>query len=141
MKMFRITRGGFEELLALISPFMHDTDEYAIYSSGSSISKRTKLYVTLRWLAGGSYLDICFAWGIAESTFYSTDHEREILWPTIEAIDEAFVIGLPFHDVDANRLYGSASAAWEEFDTSSSARVFSAKAAVQSAAAPGSILR
>ena len=104
MKMFRMTRGGFEELLALTSPFMHDTAEnFAKYSSGSSVTKRTKLYVTLRWLAGGSHLDICFAWGIAESTFYSTDYERGILWPTIEAIDQAFEIGLPFHDEDELR--------------------------------------
>jgi hypothetical protein len=26
--------------------------------------------VMLRWLAGGSYLDLCFAWGIGFSKFH-----------------------------------------------------------------------
>jgi hypothetical protein len=50
----------------------------------------------LRWLIGGSYLDICFAWGIGHSTFY---HHDGILWPTLEPIDAAYhLIGLPFND-------------------------------------------
>lgn len=94
--MFRMSRDGFEELLLLISPFMHDTDErMAVVSSGSFIAKRTKLFATLRWLAGGSYLDICFAWGISKSAFFSTAFEKGIIWPTIDAIDSAFSIGLP----------------------------------------------
>jgi len=77
--MFRIGREGFENLLELISPFMHDTDEdKATASSGSSITKRTKLYATLRWLAGGSFHYICFAWGISLSAFYSDDIRRGI---------------------------------------------------------------
>jgi hypothetical protein len=53
--------------------------------------------VTLRWLAGGSHIDLCFAWGIGYSTFYS---ERGVLWPAIEAIDEVFHIGLPIDDIE-----------------------------------------
>jgi hypothetical protein len=37
-------------------------------SSRSHISNETKLYCTLRWLSGGSYLDICFAWGVGRKT-------------------------------------------------------------------------
>ncbi len=55
------------------------------------------LTCTLRWLADGSHIDLCFAWGIGYSTFYSN---RGVLWPTIEAIDEAFLIGLPIDDVE-----------------------------------------
>jgi hypothetical protein len=49
-------------------------------------------------LAGGSYVDICFAWGIASSTFYSS---RGALWPTIQAIDRLFDIGFPISDINA----------------------------------------
>jgi hypothetical protein len=43
-------------------------------------------------LAGGSHLDSCFAWGVAHSTFFS---ERGVLWPVIEAINDAFTLGFP----------------------------------------------
>ena len=67
----------------------------ALNSSGGSISLKTKLAVSLRWLAGGSYLGLCFAWGIAMSTFY---HPDGVLWPTLEAIDKAYSMGLPIGD-------------------------------------------
>ena len=65
-------------------------------SSGSPFSSKTRLAVTLRWLAGASHIDLCFAWGIGIGTFYNKD--RGPIWPTIEAIDLAFDIGLPLHD-------------------------------------------
>ena len=37
------------------------------------INIRTKLAITLRWLAGGSYLDICFAFGISQGTFFKNE--------------------------------------------------------------------
>eukprot|EP01036_Dinobryon_divergens_P029172 gene29172-38236_t len=99
--MFRMSRAGFEELFNLIAPFMHDTNEHmAGVSAGSAISKRTKLYATLRWLAGGSYLDICFAWGLSKSAFYSTNCEWGVVWPVVDAIDAAFDIGLPLSNVE-----------------------------------------
>jgi hypothetical protein len=72
-------------------------EQKAMNSSGMPIHAKTRLAFTLRWLAGGSHIDLCFAWGIGYSTFYS---ERGVLWPTIEAIDEAFYIGLPLDDND-----------------------------------------
>jgi hypothetical protein len=100
--MFRMNRASFATLLELISPFLPDGNErMARISSGSAVTKETKLYTTLRFLAGGSFHDICFAWGVAKSTFFSTDEDKGILWPTIEAIDEAFTIGLPVHDIPA----------------------------------------
>lgn len=59
--MFRMNREGFNTLYAKVCPFLHDTnEEMARVSSDSCITKKTKLYATLRWLAGGSSLDICF---------------------------------------------------------------------------------
>jgi hypothetical protein len=97
-RMFRVDRPTFNEILDLISPIMVEQDEQkAMNSSGMPIHAKTHLAVMLRWLAGGSHIDLGFAWGIGHSTFYS---ERGVLWSTIEAINEAFCIGLPLNDND-----------------------------------------
>jgi hypothetical protein len=64
-------------------------------SSGSEIPTATKVAITLRWLAGGSYIDICFAFGIAPGTFY---HDNGVLWGTMKIIDTLFNIHFPFTD-------------------------------------------
>lgn len=97
-RMFRMDRSTFDELLEIITPHLVHRDEVkARNSSGSHIPPKIRLAVTLRWLAGASHLDLCFAWGIAHSTFFS---DRGILWPTIEAIDDSFNIGFPVNDPD-----------------------------------------
>jgi hypothetical protein len=98
-RMFRVDRATFDEILERVSPFVGGTQEQkAINSSGTAIPTKTKLALTLRWLAGASYLDLCFAFGVATSTFY---HPRGVLWPIMEAIDAAFSIGFPFNDANA----------------------------------------
>jgi len=98
-KMFRMTREGFEELLTLVSPHLHQPNQrMASVSSGSHITQRTKLFVTLRYLAGASYLDLIFAWGISKAAFFSSDPVKGVLWPTMEAIDHVLHIGLPVND-------------------------------------------
>ena len=95
-KMFHLRRVVFDFLLSRIAPaFANANVTKAMNSSGSSIPAISRLGVTLRWLAGGSYLDLCFAWGISTSTFY---HENGVLWPTVEALDREFSIGFPFGD-------------------------------------------
>lgn len=68
------------------------------YKIGSSISVEIRLAVTLRWLAGGSHLDICFAYGISVSSFFS---ERGVLWKTLDAIDRRYDLHFPIDDHDA----------------------------------------
>eukprot|EP00600_Ochromonadales_sp_CCMP1393_P011227 CAMPEP_0175017390 /NCGR_PEP_ID=MMETSP0005-20121125/12371_1 /TAXON_ID=420556 /ORGANISM="Ochromonas sp., Strain CCMP1393" /LENGTH=398 /DNA_ID=CAMNT_0016274799 /DNA_START=829 /DNA_END=2026 /DNA_ORIENTATION=+ len=95
-RMFRMKRETFNLLEQMLQPFFDDVDEaQGVAGSGSCISTRTRLACTLRWLAGGIYLDICFAFGVGFSTFY---HERGVLWPTMEALNELFHIGFPFDD-------------------------------------------
>jgi hypothetical protein len=95
-RMFRVDRASFNVILELIEPFMEKRDEQkATNSSGCAISLKTRLAVTLRWLAGGSHLDICFAFGVANSTFFS---HRGVLWPTVMAINEAFTMSFPHND-------------------------------------------
>ncbi len=96
-RMFRVDKETFSELLDCIVPFMQQKNlTKARNSSGSPIVLKARLAVTLRWLAGASYLDLCFAFGIAPSTFY---HPAGVLWPTLEAIDAAFTIGFAFDDI------------------------------------------
>jgi hypothetical protein len=62
----------------------------------------TKLACTLRWLAGGSYSDICFAFGIGSGSFFN---EEGVLWVTMKLIDDAFHISFPFHsDKDLRKM-------------------------------------
>ena len=73
-RMFRMSRTAFNVLLTKINIVIPDKDyssrRQAINSSGSPITNRTKLAVALSFLAGGSYLDITFAFGISKSSFY-----------------------------------------------------------------------
>ena len=58
-RMFRVDRYTFEEILEKISPFLDEkNDQKAINSSGSPVTNKTRLTVTLRWLAGGKWWDI-----------------------------------------------------------------------------------
>ena len=70
-RMFRLTRFAFDGLLEKNSPsikkengLLHNHDPSVV------ISPRTRLACALRWLAGGSYIDICFAFGIPDGTFF-----------------------------------------------------------------------
>jgi len=60
-RMFRVDRNTFDYILRKIEPLLSRNEVKAINSSGEVVTARTRLAVSLRWLAGGSYLDICFA--------------------------------------------------------------------------------
>jgi hypothetical protein len=94
-RMFRVDVDSFDELVRLLDPVLKKNEDFAILSSGSVISTATRLAVTLRWLAGGSYIDLCFAWGVSKTSFYS---HRGILWPTVHALDNLLTLGLPLND-------------------------------------------
>jgi hypothetical protein len=100
-KTFRINRENFEILLGLVNPFMHTANaEMARRSSGSSISNRAKLYVTLRYLAGASFHDLTSMYQVSKTAIFSTDPEKGIIWPTIDAIlaVPSLQIKLPIND-------------------------------------------
>jgi DDE superfamily endonuclease len=97
-RMFRMSRFAFDNLEHLITDSIRDRNRsHAINSSNSNISVKTKLACALRWMAGGSYIDICFEFGISPGSFYQEDG---VLWETLYAIDSCFKIGFPFHDND-----------------------------------------
>ena len=107
-RMFRMSRYAFYRLVEIVTDKSKPTDRCkAENSSGSEVSIVTKVACALRWLAGGSYIDICFAFGIAPGSFY---HEDGILWGTLKIIDECFTIGFPFQDQhELKRLAASAT--------------------------------
>jgi hypothetical protein len=64
-------RDSFEKLYNTLELQLYAPNEVmAKRSSGSSVSKKTKLYCSLRWLAGGSYLYIYLAFGVSRSSFF-----------------------------------------------------------------------
>jgi hypothetical protein len=96
--MFRMDRSAFEELEEEIRDHMPFDMDGPLRNMYPPIPLRTRLAVTLRFLAGGIYIDICFAWGISKTSFFS---DRGAVWPTIEAIDKVFTLKFPIDDRDA----------------------------------------
>jgi hypothetical protein len=77
----RVSRNLFNEILTQMTIYFgNNNNQKAINSSGSAISHTTALMCTLRYLAGGSYLDICLLFGVSESALFGTDG---IVWKTI----------------------------------------------------------
>ena len=72
--MVRLNRTTFNALLGKISKYLGHKNEVKARAAsggfGSSISARTKLYCTLRWLAGGNYHDIADLFGISRGSFF-----------------------------------------------------------------------
>ncbi len=69
---FRIDRVAFEILLTKLRSTMGessiDREKQATRSSGSPVSLTTRLAMALRWLAGGSYWNICGLYGVSAGT-------------------------------------------------------------------------
>ena len=60
-RMFRVDYDTFYHILDKIEPHFNLNVANAINSSGQPIVLKTRLVVSLRCLAGRSYLDLCFA--------------------------------------------------------------------------------
>ena len=95
-RMYRMTRASFEKLLGMIKDEITSDSKQAKNSSGSPIPARSKLAATIRFLAGGSYLDISAIFGMDPKNF----HNRRCgpLWQTLKAIDKHLHIGLTFDE-------------------------------------------
>ena len=92
-RMFRLNRQCFNDLLAKITVVMPERNEAkAIASSGSAITNKIKLAITLRWLAGASYLDLMWGFKVSSSSIFNEDG---ILWPTLEAINKVEPLKFP----------------------------------------------
>jgi hypothetical protein len=97
-RMFRLSRPAFFELLDRL-PQLQKDDRMAIVSSGSGVAAATRLAVTLRFLAGGSWCDLMFAFGVAKSTFFGVVEE------TMQAINGVLEIKFPINsEADLRRI-------------------------------------
>ena len=94
-RMFRMSRAAFSELLKKVEPRLRKDIKYANRSSHSPITPVTKLLATIRWLAGGSYLDIAAFFGFSPSCFF---HPRYFLWECMEAINAEIPLGFSFDE-------------------------------------------
>jgi DDE superfamily endonuclease len=78
-RLLRMNESSFNKLLSYI---YNDLEVNSVMSGlrGGAILPEFRLYITLRYLAGGSYLDIKLYTGISTSSFY------HIIWETISVI-------------------------------------------------------
>ncbi|EEY52895.1 uncharacterized protein PITG_19354 [Phytophthora infestans T30-4] len=73
---FRMTADSFSYLLGLLTPNIEANRQQSANSSGEEpISPPLRLMTTLRYLAGGSYLDIRRTVGISGSSYYRVINE------------------------------------------------------------------
>lgn len=72
---------SFDKLLSYIRADL-EVDQRMAALRGGAILPEICLYITLRWLAGGSYSDIYMFAGISSASFY------RVLWKTINAINK-----------------------------------------------------
>jgi hypothetical protein len=80
-RMFRLDRATFYSLLTLIRPKLESDQLQAERSSGSPVVPVIKLAIALRYLAGGSYLDLVFAFCVSHK------HVMPYVWQVVTAID------------------------------------------------------
>jgi DDE superfamily endonuclease len=85
----RMSYESFCILLDLIREQIDFSDPRMGRLRGGKIMAGLYLYSTIRYLAGGSYLDICVFCGFSVTSFYA------ILWSTIHAINKSIKIDFP----------------------------------------------
>lgn len=85
----RMERDSFEKLLLMIKDDLV-VNEMMAKPRGGAIIPEVCLFCTLRWLAGGSYLDITDIVGISKASFY------RVVWKTIRALVEEDELAIHF---------------------------------------------
>lgn len=84
-----MSKASFEKLVMLIQDALA-VNQTAADKRGGAIIPEICLYCTLRYLAGGSYLDISDIAGISQSSFY------RVVWKTITAIVQCSALKIHF---------------------------------------------
>lgn len=85
----RMKLSSFNKLLEWIYDSLLVSETHAKRRGGTIIPELC-LYCTLRYLAGGSYLDICDIAGISKSSFY------RVIWKTVTAIVKCPALAIRF---------------------------------------------
>ena len=87
-RMFRMDHDTFMHILHTVGPHL-SRNFHQSERSGGFVSPSLQLGMTIRWLAGGSYLDIHDSYGVSKSTFY------RLVFQCCEVITEKFPIVFP----------------------------------------------
>ena len=85
----RMSKKSFDKLLSYINEGLIYENERSI-GRGGPILPELRLYCTLRYLAGGSYLDIHYFCGISETSFYSS------VWRVLDLINKCPQLNIKF---------------------------------------------
>jgi hypothetical protein len=102
-RFYRMSKESFLELLDLAREGLERDEIQGLRSSyGGVVSPELRLSMTLRWLAGGSYVDIAIIHGVAISTFY------KVVNSTVESLDNLEPLMLQFPLQDERKLWGIA---------------------------------
>ena len=88
-RLYRMCRASFVELVGRLRDRLSRDDDMGRRSSSGAISVELQLSMTLRFLAGGSYLDIAYFHGVHAATLFAA------IWRVVEAIDETFHLEFP----------------------------------------------
>lgn len=106
----RMRRDSFNKLVQLLHEDLQ-VDEYYANKRGGPISAKICVYLTLRYLAGGSYIDIMLHMQISAASFYSCLYktleaicnckELDILFPKTE--DECALLAADFCHLSTNQ--------------------------------------
>jgi hypothetical protein len=83
VRSFRMNLCDVQELYAAIADRLHRNTVKAVNSSGSPIAPECRLLMAIRWLAGGSYLDLMAIYGVSKAAFFQS------LWEVLGYIVEA----------------------------------------------------
>ena len=89
IRRLRMSKDSFDKLVLLLAEDLV-VDEDAASKRGGAIIPELCLFCTLRYLAGGSYLDISDIAGISQSSFY------RVVWKTITAIAKCSALRITF---------------------------------------------
>jgi hypothetical protein len=93
-RVLRMQRHTFSSLLNVIRPDLERDTGMALRSSGGRIEPEIRLALTLRLLAGASYLDAMMRFGISRSSCYVVFHS------TVNSIHSRLDMSrLPFDDI------------------------------------------
>ncbi len=86
----RMPLKDFEELVEILTPQLDVDEQQSLRRGLSPIIPTIKVYCCIRWLAGGSYSDICLFAKISWPSFY------RVCWETIGAINQADELQMKF---------------------------------------------
>ncbi len=93
---YRLPRTVFFEIVQQLHAHLDRDEAHAVMSSGGRIEPAVRLAITLRILAGGSYLDMITNFNVGESTVYTIFHE------TVDILCRHLPMpGVPVHDESA----------------------------------------